>query len=258
MTMRILFLTLLFSFNALAVQNADILINRFDKNLYNPKNLGLKKLFFEARIAGLTESIKAKTILENIHEIYYEVKWNNKVGFTIAVVGLPQGFREIKHQLKMLLADKLYFFIPLKIKDSVKEYQARVKAQNGNTQVTMIDTSNEKNISKVIMDFDKQGRLLTIDSHALGYRTKTTMTLDKEAWSRKKWVLNELLLENIQRNMNSSTNYSVSYKKVGKFAFPKVIDILTEIKTIADPKSGESKVLGQVKSKITFSNFKSK
>jgi hypothetical protein len=256
--MRILFLTLLFSFSVHAVQNADILINRFDKNLYNPKNLGLNKLFFEARIAGLTESIKAKTIIENIHDIYYEVRWNKKVGFTITVVGLPQGFKEIKHQLKMLLADKLYFFIPLKIKNSVKDYQARVEEKNGNNQVTMTDTSNEKNISKVIMDFDKQGRLITIDSHALGYRTKTTMTLDKEAWSRKKWVLNELLLENIQRNMNSSTKYSVSYKKAGSFSFPETIDILTEIKTIADPKSGESKILGQVKSKITFSNFKSK
>ncbi|TDJ08266.1 MAG: hypothetical protein E2O68_02220 [Deltaproteobacteria bacterium] len=256
--MRILFLIIFFSFSAVAAQNVDILVNRFDKNLYNPKNLGLQKLTFEARIAGLTQSLKAKTIIENIHEIYFEVKWSNKTGFTLNVVGLPQGFKEIKYQLKMLLADKLYFFIPLKIKDTIKDYQGTAKKIDGKTHVTMIDTSNEKNISKVILVFDRRGRLNTIDSYALGYRTKTTMTLEKESWSRKKWVLNELLIENIQSNINSSTNYQVFYKKVGKFAFPETIDILTEVKTVVGKNSSESKVLGQVKSKITFSNFKSK
>jgi len=254
--MKLLFLTFLISFSAMAVQNADLLINRFDRDLYNPKNLGLKKLTFEARIAGLTESLKAKTIIENINEIYYEVQWNNKTGFSLQVVGLPQGFREIRYQLKMLLADKLYFFIPLKIRNRTKDYRGVVKKERNLLYVTLTDPSNEKNISKINLVFDKQGRLNIIDSFSLGFRTKTTMTLEKESWSRKKWVLNELLMENIQKNINSSTNYQVTYKKVGKFAFPEVVDILTEVKTLKDKFSGDSKVLGQVKSKINFSNFK--
>ena len=148
MTMRYLLLAFFFSFSVSAAQNADILINRFDRTLYNPKNLGLKKLFFEARIAGLTESLKARTIIEKINEIYYEVKWNNKTGFTIEVIGLPQGFKEMKYQLKMLLADKLYFFIPLRIKDRVKDYTARARQESNLIYVEMTDESNEKNISK--------------------------------------------------------------------------------------------------------------
>lgn len=255
---KIILVSLFLSLSVSAAQNADILINQFDKKLYNPKNLGLKRLFFEARISGLTESIKSKTIIENINEIYFEVNWNSETGFTITVIGLPKGFKQIKYQLKMLLADKLYFFIPLKIKNSVKGYTPKVKKDGDLTYITMTDSTNEKNISKVLITIDAEGKINTIESSALTYRTKTTMFMAKEKWSRSKWAMNELTIENFQNNINSSTTYQLSYEQIKNFSFPKTIDILTEIKTVPSSNTEQSKVLGRVKSQINFSKFKLK
>jgi hypothetical protein len=79
---------------------AENLLKSWDSKVYNPKNEGLNSLSFEAKVNGLAESLKTTLIIPNISKVFFKVTWDKKNQFKVNLIGLPQGFNELKNSFK--------------------------------------------------------------------------------------------------------------------------------------------------------------
>jgi hypothetical protein len=249
MKISIIFLYFLF-FTTTGLAQAENLLESWDEKVYNPSNLGLSSLSFEARVTGLPETLKSSLIIPNIKDVFFRVDWNVKNKFTVKLVGLPSGFVEIKNSLELTMIDKLRFFIPNKIFQSMQGYELSSQKLDSGIQYTLEDKTFLKDITKIEVFFNAEKNLSKVE---LKVREVNTFTYDKQAGSQKLFLKN-LLVETIGSQGVFAMSYDVNYTNVDKYYFPKSINVISRIQSPSGEK-GQKQVFAEVKSKITFSNF---
>src|SRR5574343_1755482 len=82
-----------------AFSQGENLLKTWDSKVYDPTDLGLKSFSCEAKVNGLTETLKSALIIPNIQNVFFKITWDVKNQFTVKLIALPQGFNEIKNSL---------------------------------------------------------------------------------------------------------------------------------------------------------------
>lgn len=248
----IIFLYFLFLSTSVFAQTENLLIS-WDSKIYNPKDFGLTSLSCEARITGLTESLKTTLIIPNISNVFFRITWDPKNQFSVKLVGLPPGFNEIKNSLELTLVDKLRFFIPLKIYEGIQDYEIKANRSDSGTQYILEDKSYLKGITKIEVSFDTAKKLSKMDLSGTNFREINTFTYD-EVQGTKKFFLKNFLVENVGAQGVFAMSYDVDYADVGKYYFPKKINITSQVQSLPGEK-GQKQIYTNSKYQITFSNF---
>lgn len=248
----IIFLYFLFlSYSALA--ETENLLKSWDSKIYNPTNFGLKSLSFEARVSGLTESLKSALIIPNINSVFFRITWDAKNQFNVKLNGFPPGFEEIKNSLELTMVDKLRFFIPLKIFDPIKGYEVSVNRLDSGVQYNLEDKSYLKDITQIQVLFDGANNLTKIDLKGSNIKETNTFTFE-DLEGTKHLILKNLLVESMGAQGVFAMSYDVSYVSVGKFHFPKTISVTTQLQSLPGDK-GQKQIFTDSKYQINFSNF---
>ena len=251
----IIFLYFLFLWTSVLAQT-ESLFKSFDNKIYNPKELGLNSLSVDAKVKGLTETLKATLIVPNISNVFFRITWDPKKQFNVKVIGLPPGFNEIKNSLELTMVDKLRYFIPPKIINLVKDYSLSTKKLDSGIQYTLEDKTFLKGITKIDAFFDRDNNLSKMEFKGLNIWEMNTFKYE-ELSGTKKLVIKNFLVESGGPQVVYATSYSVDYTNVGKFFFPKTISITAQVQTLPGEK-GSKQTLAESKSEITFSNFQVK
>jgi hypothetical protein len=226
------------------------LLKSWDSKVYNPTDFGLTSLSFEARVSGLTETLKSSLIIPNISSVFFRVTWDNKKRFRVKLIGLPPGFNEIKNSLELTMLDKLRFFIPNKTNEFAQGYELSAEKLDSGIKYTLDDKTFLKDITKIEVFFDGAKNLSKVDFKG---REINTFTFEEQTGS-KKLLLKNLLVEVPGAQGIFAVNYAVDYINVGKFYFPKSISVASQAQSAAGEKV-QKQIFAESKTKITFSNF---
>lgn len=249
MKISTIFLYFLF-FITSALAQSENLLKTWDEKVYNPTDFGLNTLSFEARVSGLTENLKSTLIIPSITDVFFRVTWNIKKGFSVKLVGLPIGFNEIKNSLELTMVDKLRFFIPNKIFESMQGYELSAQKLDTGIQYSLDDKTFLKEITKIEVFFNAEKQLSRVE---LKGKEVNTFTYGRQGDSQK-LLLKNLLVETVGGQSTYAMSYEVNYTNVDKFYFPKSINIISKLQS-SSGETGQKQVFAEVKSKITFSNF---
>jgi hypothetical protein len=97
----LLFLTFFFILNV----NAQTTLSSIDLKHYSPQKKGVNDLVFEVSNKALTKTLNDQMIFGKLNHVSFTVYWTLKPErLAIEVNGLPEGFKEIKEELKNLLS----------------------------------------------------------------------------------------------------------------------------------------------------------
>ncbi|MAF78278.1 MAG: hypothetical protein CME63_00775 [Halobacteriovoraceae bacterium] len=232
------------------------IVSDFDLTSYNPIKTGLKDVYCEVRLDGLTEQIKKQYVTVKIkNEIYYELYWMYPGRVALEVQGIPRGFDQLRESLKALIVNRIDYLIPQEISPKLRGYKLKEKKVGSNTVLEGEDPTNTKAINKIEVSFNNQGVLTKYKSYSpLGFQD-SLFDYEKKSWSKNKWVLDEVRTKMIQGPQITETETEIEYENVVGFGMPGEITVKTKQSVVA-PGENEKKIAREGESKLTFTNYK--
>ncbi|EQC47000.1 hypothetical protein M899_0116 [Bacteriovorax sp. BSW11_IV] len=229
------FLILISSFSW-AQDSARNQIEQFDLTYYHPENFGLRDLTFEIRIENLLEQLNANKTLGKLEDVYFKIFWIFPGQYHIEVNGLPNGFNEIKQQLRNLIKPRLDFVIPQKLLDGVRSYDLSM-SKSGNVNIVKAeDKTHTRQVNEIQLKFEENGKMIEYKTSSPVGVSTTTFEQSKKNWSHNKWVADKIIVESIQGIQIGKVISSITYLNEGGFGLPEKVEIVTKHEIVAPEK----------------------
>lgn len=232
------------------------IIENFDLRSYDPVRNGLKDFTCEIRLEGLTERLKSELVsLKLKNEVYYKLYWLYPGKVDIVVQGLPNGFKELRNNLKNLVVNRVDYLVPQKLGTRLRSYKLTTQKIRSGVLIKGEDPTNTKAVNRIELIFDGDDRLKSYKSYSpLGFQ-ESKFEYGKKSWSKNKWVLEGSEAKTIQGPQVTEINTKVKYgNKVG-IGFPESIKINTTQYVVA-PGKKERKQERTGTTELMFSNYK--
>lgn len=239
-----------------SIQNFGVeVVEGFDLRTYDPVQNGLKDLYCEVRLKGLTERLKKELVSLNIKdEVYYKLYWLYPGKIDLIVEGLPKGFQELRTNLKNLIINRIDYLIPQKLGKRLRSYTLTTKKVSTGTMVQGEDPSNNKAVNKLEVVFDNEGKLHSYKSYSpLGFQ-QSTFSYSKKSWSKNKWVLNNVKAKTIQGPQVTEIETTIKHENIVGFGFPGEIVVATNQYVVA-PGKEEKKQERSGSTELSFSKY---
>src|SRR5665647_1584773 len=114
-SMKIL-IPVLFSLSSLSLSAMDptTYLNLVDNKVYSLKSKGVKDFVVDVQSSRLLKQVNDQMVFGKIPSLVFRTYWTgNPERLAIEVIGLPEGFKEIKEELKASVLSLLDSLIPL-------------------------------------------------------------------------------------------------------------------------------------------------
>jgi hypothetical protein len=186
--MKTLFmLTFLFSLSAFS-QDPNTYISAFDKKVYSLKTKGVQDFVVELESSKLTQQMNEQMIFGQVKELVFRVYWTaNPERLAVEIIGLPEGFKEIKEELKLNVTSMLDNLIPLGVEKRFAGYQLSKGKKHGDFFAK--DKTGVAPIPGYILRFDSQDKLSEIIGKKPVGIFHVKPNYIKEAFTDGKWAL---------------------------------------------------------------------
>lgn len=231
-------------------QDPTAYLNNFDNKVYSLKTKGVSDFVVDIESPRLTKQINDQMIYGKVEKLFFRIFWTaNPERFAIDVVGMPEGFKEVKEELKLSILGQLDNLIPVATLKRFAGYQ--FTAGTRPKEFIAKDSSGIASIPSYILKFDNNDKLFEIE----GQKPVGTLVMkpeyEKESFSDGKWVLKSLV------TTVSEAGQSITTKKVLAYTTTQGIGVLDEVELSTEQKalSGESKPL-IFKEALEFHHYK--
>ncbi len=248
-----LLIALLFNFGVSA-QTIDE-IEQYDLRSYSPVNYGLKDLVFEARISTLIDLLKERANISNIVDVYFKIYWIFPGQYQIVVEGLPQGFEELKAELREVIKERLDYVIPIELSGKLRGYNLSYKEKTPEIKIEGIDPTQTKSINRIELTFESNGKLNRFQTFSPAGVTDSKISSSVKPWSHNKWVIDSLKIETLQGQFKNTTTNRLSYTTQSGVGLPEkiIVNTVQEVIVPADYKGKIEKA--EMSSEIVFSKY---
>lgn len=236
----------MFLFSNVYAQDAETFLKNFDNRLYSLKNKGIKDFVVEIESKNLTKFVNDQQSFGKIEELIFRAFWtSNPERLAIEVIGLPEGFKELKDELKQSIYPVLDIILPRATAERFKGYKFSFLSAG---KIIAQDVSGIAPTPSFQLNFDEENKLKEV----IGNRPIGTMTVtpifEKSSFSEGKWVLRkETTITNENSQVMTSTK-TISYERFNGVAAPDEVEIVTEQSI-----QGKS---SKTKEAIEFKNYK--
>lgn len=236
------------SFNVWS-QDPTVYLNNFEAKVYSLKTKGVKDFVVDIESSKLTKQMNDQMIFGKVNEVVFRTYWTaNPERIAIEVLGLPEGFKEIKEELKLTMMSVMDNLIPL---PTVQRF-AGYKFHSGSTPKEFVaqDSTGIAMIQSYVLQFDNQDRLVNV----IGKKPIGTLTItpkyEKESFADGKWVLHSMSTESAENGQTVKVVKELDYGR------HQGIGVLTEVKiTTEQGPGGNSKPLIS-EEELEFKNYK--
>lgn len=248
--MRILFLVCaLFSINAWS-QDPTVYLNAFDAKVYSLKTKGVKDFVVDIESSKLTKQLNDQLIFGKVNEVIFRTYWTaNPERIAIEVMGLPDGFNEIKEELKLSLMSVMDNLLPL---TTVQRF-AGYKFHSGATPKEFVaqDTTGIAIVQSYVLRFDNQDRLIGVSGKKPIGTLTITPNYEKESFADGKWVLKSMATQ------SSENGQTLIIRKELDYGSSQGIGVLSEVKMVTEQRSevpGAKPLISE--EELEFKNYK--
>lgn len=224
---------------------------------YDPQKVGVTDLVFEARIEKLTEILNKAGNFGKLTDVYFKIYWLSPSKYTIEVMGLPKGFKEVRDDLMTLIKGKLEFVIPEKFSNKLKGYSLTSANSAEGKLIRATDPTFTMSMPELNITFDRNGRLKRVDTNA-GYSTSTTEFFQSpKAWSQNKLVIDKIVTVTKANAMTNTVTNEVDFTSINGVGFPSRVKVknVTEVKIPATEKEKARVEKAETGSVINFSKY---
>lgn len=232
-------------------------IEQYEIRSYDPQKSGLTDLVFEARVDNLTEILNKTQTFGKLVDVYYKIYWMKPEQYRVEVMGLPEGFQEVRDDLAMLIKGKLEFVIPSNFSSQFKDYSLKVEPIADGKLIRAIDATYTKPIPQVDIVFDKNGKLRSTEVKTPPAPIKTEFFHSPKSWSNNKLVLDKLISVSKARLASTTITNNFEYASVAGMGFPSKITVknVFEATVPATKKEKEKKIKNESGTVIRFSKY---
>jgi len=224
--------------------------NNFDSRVYSLKNKGVKDFVVDIESSKLTKQMNDQMIFGKLDEVIFRTYWTaNPERVAIDVIGLPEGFKEIKEELKLSIFSILDNLIPIPISQRFNGYKFHSGAQP--KEFVGDDSSGIASVQSYVIRFDNQDKMLEIEGKKPVGTLKMTPKYERDTFADGKWVLKSQVTSSFENGQ------TVNIRKDLTYGTSQGIGVLSKVRITTEQKSTEqgSKPL-ILEELIEFSNYK--
>ena len=242
-------MSLLFSVSAFS-QDAATQLTLIDNKVYSLKTKGVTEFVVEMQSTRLTKQVNDQMVFGVIKELIFKVFWTaNPERLAIEVVGLPEGFKEVKDELKANVLPFLESLLPPTTAAKFAGY--KISSGSKPKEFVAQDSSGIASIPTFVIQYDAQDKLVDVIGKKPVGTFQVKFKHEKESFSDGKWVLTEAVTESFENGQTIKTTKELDYSVVQGIGVLEEVDIGTEQKS--DRPGSKALKLGE---KVSFSNYK--
>ena len=245
-----IFLCLLFLATSAFAQDPNAYLTNFDNKIYSLKSKGVTDFVVDIESPQITKQLNEQKLFGKVEEVIFRTYWTAKPErLAIEVVGLPEGFRELKEELKMGIMGVMDNLIPMTTAQRFNGYKFAVgKAPK---EFIAEDTTGIAPIPRFILKFDEQDKLAEVNAVKNIGSMVIKPEYKKESFTDGKWVLDEQKTITAEQGQTLTVTKELDYGKTNGIGVLTEVEIETEHKiTVPESKTIKSS------EKIFFKNYK--
>ncbi|WP_408098455.1 hypothetical protein ACJVC5_05965 [Peredibacter sp. HCB2-198] len=246
--MKALLCLLFVTSTAAFAQDPGTYLKNFDNKVYSLKSKGVADFVVDIESSKLTKQMNDQQVFGKVKEVVFRTYWTAKPErLAIEVEGLPEGFKEVKEELKASLLGMMDNLLPPTMAQRFPNY----KLSNGTNpkEILAQDTSGAAPIPSFVLKFDKDDKLTEV----VGQRPIGTLVISpvyvKESFTDGRYVLKE------QTTVSTEGGQTVTIKKELDYGNSQGIGVLTGVEVTTEQKGQSGKPVSSTE-KLTFKNYK--
>lgn len=233
--MKLIGLLLLFP-TILFAQNLSDKIKVHDIAVYHPQEKGLKELSVKIEIVGLLKEINAQKNYGKLSELYFNLHWLAPNQTEVEVIGLPEGFLELKEQLKNYALSVVDFIIPPTLEDKLKGYELKLQKQGASEMIIAFDPSGSKTFSEFKLIFDQTGLATSLIGQKVQGTDESLFSYTKPTFAQNKSIMTKMTTKSSDAGMTILTQITSDYNSVDGYGVPVKIVNSAKITLNSSPK----------------------
>jgi len=252
--MHKLFITTIF-FIATSVWAQDVasLLRGHEDKSYSPKYKGATDIVVEIEIPTLTKQLNEQMIFGNIRELYFRVYWTAAPErIAVEVLGMPEGFNEIKQQLKQMALAKFETIIPVTLEKKFAGYKFSLNNKK-NKSIIAKDEKALNLIPEFILNFGKDGVIdEIIGKKPVGSQTNE-FSWEVKSWSEPRLVNMKSTLKASDGPQSTVVESVIEWTQVNSIGVPESVKTITK-QVVSLPDSATQEATS--KEEVKFKNYK--
>lgn len=247
--MKVLLFLALVSTSVFA-QDASQSLKNFDAKIYSLKTKGISNFIVDIESPNLLKQVNQQQSFGKVKELTFRLYWTaNPERMAVEVLGLPEGFKEVKEELKASILPAVESLLPLPVAQGYPGY----KFSQGKNPKEIIaqDSTGLAAIPSFVIKFDEQDKLVeSVANKPIGSMS-TKFNYGKESFSDGKWVLKDQTTTATENGGSMVIKKELSYDKVNG------VGVLSEVEVTSEQKAADPKIKPVVKSDtMEFKNYK--
>ena len=157
--MKVLFFSLFMATSSFA-QNPSTYLQAFDAKIYSIKTKWIKDFVVDIESSKLTKQINDLQTFGKVEELIFRTYWTSQPErLAIDVVGLPEGFKEVKEELKISILQLIDNLIPQTMEKRFSGYQFTLVKPR---EFIAKDPTGLAPIPSFTLKFDEQDKLTEV------------------------------------------------------------------------------------------------
>ncbi len=244
----LIFLSVVLCGNLFA-QDPKVHLANFYNRVYSLKTKGVKDFVVDISSSRLTNQINDQMTFGKVKNLVFRVYWtSNPERMDVEILGLPEGFRELKEELKLSLLSLMENLLPPSFEQKFNGFVITKSTKVG--EFIASDKSGIAPIGTYYLKFNDKDSLTEIEGRpALGsFVVKTEY--EKTGFSDGKWVLAK------QVSNSDQNGISVQTKKKLEYGESKGIGVLEEVQIETTTKSANNeKFNANSEETLEFKNY---
>lgn len=240
--------------NVFAQDKALEIIRAFDVSSYRPQDKGLKELVVQVDISNLTKQLNDQLIFGKLKNVYFKLYWVYPAQYDVEVIGLPNGFNEIKNELRSLVASRLDVIVPSMLEKKFEGYALKHSVKDNKDQIIATDTTQMKLINEIKAVFDKDGKLMSLVNQKPMMTEESELSLIKKSFSENKWIIDEISVKVNEGAQTTFIKTKIEYNSVEGYALP--VKIASHTKQVLAQGQDKKPIEREIDSSVEFKSYK--
>ncbi|MFA5582981.1 MAG: hypothetical protein WDA09_02100 [Bacteriovoracaceae bacterium] len=211
------------SFNLLAQVE---MLQSFDKKTYTPRQKSVTDLVVDIESEKMKEDLNEQKIFGNIKKLSFRFYWTAQPErLAVEVLGLPEGFKEVKENLKANTLSLFEDIIPIPLEKKFSNFKLNRKS---NRLIEAKDNNSLTPISSYDLVFNNDNVLTEVIAKRAVGEMVTKFVYDKASFSDGRLVLKaqEIFIEESGQKVNIKKE--ISYQVVAGVGFPQIVNVTTK------------------------------
>lgn len=240
----------LFVISSAFAQDPSSYLKGFDARVYSLKTKGVNNFIVDIESSKLTKQMNDQQMFGKVEELIFRVYWTaNPERLAIEIMGLPDGFKEVKEELKLSILGVIDNLLPQSTASRFNGY----KFVQGSKpkEILAQDTTGIAPIPSFVLKFDDQDKLVEV----IGNKPIGTMTV-KPVYTRETFADGKLVLTE-QTSVTQENGQSVTVRKELEYGKANGIGVLTEVSISTEQKlDGSNAKPTSTRETLEFKNYK--